>query len=80
MASKVDTCMFMSKTLICVVYVYDCMFWACSKSDIDNIMKFSSSMVPITIGNNQREIKCLSYYTLVSKHWMMLDFSFIKLD
>ena len=40
MASKVDTCMFMSKTVICVVYVYDCMFWVCSKSDIDNIIKF----------------------------------------
>ena len=29
--SKVDTCLFMSKTVICVVYVDDCLFWARSK-------------------------------------------------
>ena len=38
-ASKVGTCMFMSKTVFFVVYVDDCMFWARSQSDIDNIMK-----------------------------------------
>ena len=37
--SKVDTCLFMSKTVICVVYVDDCTFWARSQSDIDNVMK-----------------------------------------
>ena len=37
--SKVDTCLFMSKTVICVVYVDDCLFWAHSQSEIDNIMK-----------------------------------------
>ena len=26
--SKVDPCLFMSKPLICVVYVDDCLFWA----------------------------------------------------
>ena len=31
--------MFMSKTVICVVYVDDCLFWERSKSDIDNVMK-----------------------------------------
>ena len=36
---KVDPCMFMSKTVICVVYVDDCLFWECSQSDIDNVMK-----------------------------------------
>ena len=25
--SKVDPCMFMSNTVICVVHVYDCIFW-----------------------------------------------------
>ena len=29
----------MSKTVICVVYVDDCLFWARSQSDIDNVMK-----------------------------------------
>ena len=43
--SKVDTCMFMSKTVICVVYVYDCMFWECSQSEIDNKMKFFKEYV-----------------------------------
>ena len=28
----------MSKTVICVVYVDDCLFWARSQSDIDNVM------------------------------------------
>ena len=37
--SKVDPCLFMSKTVICVVYVDDCLFWAFSKSEIDNVMK-----------------------------------------
>ena len=39
MMIKVDTCLFMSKTVICVVYVDDCLFWERSKSDIDNVMK-----------------------------------------
>ena len=37
--SKVDPCPFVSKTVICVVYVDDCLFWARSQSDIDNVMK-----------------------------------------
>ena len=37
--SKVDSCLFMSKTVICVVYVYDCLFWERSQSAIDNLMK-----------------------------------------
>ena len=40
MMSKVDPYMFMYKTVICVVYMDDCIFWARSKSDIDNVMKF----------------------------------------
>ena len=37
--SKVDLCLFMSKTVICVVYVDVCLFWACSQSEIKNVMK-----------------------------------------
>ena len=37
---KVYPCLFMSKTVICVVYVDDCLFWERSKSDIDNVMKY----------------------------------------
>ena len=37
--SKRDPCLFMSKTVIYVVYVDDFLFWARSQSDIDNLMK-----------------------------------------
>ena len=37
---NVDPCMFMSKTVICVVYVDDFIFWARSQSDIDNVMNY----------------------------------------
>ena len=37
--SKVDTCLFMSKTVMCVVYVDNFTFWERSQSDIDNVMK-----------------------------------------
>ena len=38
--SKVDPCLFMSKTVIFVVYVDDCLFWESPQSDIDNVMKY----------------------------------------
>ena len=38
MKSKVDPCLVMSKTVICVVYMDDCLFWARSQSEIDNVM------------------------------------------
>ena len=38
--SKVDPCLYTYKTVICVVFMNDCLFWAHSKSDIDNVMKF----------------------------------------
>ena len=36
--SKMDPCLFMSKTVICVVYVDDFLFCARSQSEIDNVM------------------------------------------
>ena len=44
--SKVDPCLFISKSVICVVYVNDCLFWEHSKSDIDNVMKFFKENLP----------------------------------
>ena len=44
--SKVYPCMFMSKTVICVVYVDDCLFWARSQSEIDNVMNYFKEDVP----------------------------------
>ena len=40
MLSKVDPCLFMSKTVGFVVCVDNCLFWARSQSDIDNVMKY----------------------------------------
>ena len=37
--SKLDPCMFISKTVVWVVYVYDCLFWARSQYDINNLIK-----------------------------------------
>ena len=36
---KVYPCLFMSKTVISVVYVDDCLFLSRSQSEIDNAMK-----------------------------------------
>ena len=36
--SKVNPCLFMSSTVICVVYVDDFLFWARSQSEIDNVI------------------------------------------
>ena len=37
---QVDPCLFISKTVIFVVCVDYCLFWECSKSEIDNVMKY----------------------------------------
>ena len=36
----------MSKTVICVVYVDDCLFWACSQYEIKNVMKYFKEVGP----------------------------------
>ena len=38
--SKVDPCLFMSKTVICVVYVDDFIFWERSQYKINNVMRY----------------------------------------
>ena len=35
-------------------------------------------MVPVIIGNTQRENQCLSSWSLISRHCMMVDFSFFQ--
>ena len=37
---KMDPYLLMSKTLVCMVYVDDCLFWGRSQSDIDNVMSY----------------------------------------
>ena len=34
-----DPCLFMSKTVMCLVFVDDFLSWARSQYDIDNVMK-----------------------------------------
>ena len=46
MTIKVYPCLFMSNTVICMVYVDDCIFWARSQSEIDNVMKSSNEDGP----------------------------------
>ena len=36
---RVDPCLFMSNTVVCVVYVEYCLFWEISPYEIDNVMK-----------------------------------------
>ena len=43
---KMDPCLFMSKNVICVVYVDGCLFWSCSQSEIDDIIKPVKEDVP----------------------------------
>ena len=40
MVSKVYPCLFMSKTMICVVYVDDSLFWAHLHSEFNNAMNY----------------------------------------
>ena len=56
---EVNPCVFMSNTVICVVYLDDCLFWVNSQHDIGNIMSYLNSMDPVTICNTQRESQCL---------------------
>ena len=46
MVNKVDTCLFISNTAICVVYVYGCIFCARLQSDIDNVIKYFKGDIP----------------------------------
>ena len=52
MLSKVDSFLFISKTMGFLVYVDDCICWARSQSKIDNVMK--SFKEDSTINNWER--------------------------
>ena len=55
-----DLYMFVSKAVICVAYVDDCMFWARSQSDTDNLNKSFKDNRPIYNLWNQIESQCTS--------------------
>ena len=37
---NLDPCLLVYKTVMCMVYVDDCLFWEISQYDIDNVMKY----------------------------------------
>ena len=53
--SKVDPCLLIYKTVICVVYVDDCIFWARSQSEIDNVMHYFKEDGPSYNWEHSRE-------------------------
>ena len=68
MMSKVDPCLFMYKTVICVIYVDDCLFWARSQSEIDNVMKSFKEDIPsynweYSKGESVSEFLCIDIKT-----------------
>ena len=70
----------MSKTVICVVYVDDCLFWERSQSDIDNVMKSfkeygTSYNWEHSKGESVSESLVIDIKTLDDG-----EFSFVKLD
>ena len=57
--SKMYPCLFMSNTVICVVYVDDYLFWERSQSDIDNVMKSFKEDGPSYNWEHSPEYSCL---------------------
>ena len=78
--SKLDTCMFMSKTVISVVYVYYCLFWAHSKYEIDNVMKSFKEDVPSYNWEHSKGESVSEFLGIDIKTCIMADFSFFKMD
>ena len=78
--SKIDTSLFMSKTVICVVYVDDYLFWEYSHSDINNVMKYFKEDGPSYNWEHSKGGSVSEFLELISRHCMMVDSSFIKLD
>ena len=80
MMSKVDPCLFMSKTVICVVYLDDCLFWARSKSDIDNIVKSFKEDVTSYIWEHSKGELVSEFLGIDIKTLDNGGFKFFKLD
>ena len=80
MMSKVDLCLFISKTVICVVYVDDCLFSARSQSDIYNVMKSLKEDGPSYNWEQSKGESVSEFLGLISRHWIIVDFNFVKLD
>ena len=70
----------MSKTVICVVYVDDCLFWARSKSEIDNVMKYFKEESTSYNWEHSKGESVSEFLGIYIKTWIIVDFSFVKLD
>ena len=80
MMIKVYPCLFMSKTVIFVVYVDDCLFWARSQYELDNVMKSFKEDGPSynwehSKGESVSEFLCIDIKTLDNG-----VFQFVKVD
>ena len=78
--SKVGNYLFMSKTVVCVVYVDGCLFWESSQSDIDNVMKSFKEDGPSYNWEHSKGESVSEFLGIDIRHWIMVDFSFVKMD
>ena len=70
MMIKVDPCLFMSKTVMCVVNLDDCIFWESSQYDIDNVMNYFKEDGP---SYNREQSKGESVYEFLEIDIKTLD-------
>ena len=83
MMSKVDPYLFMFKTVICVVYMDDCLFCARSQSEIDNLMKYFKGGGPSynwehSMRESVSEFLCIDIKTLDNGEFQFLKTGLIR--
>ena len=78
--SKVDPFLFMSKALICVVYVDNCIFWAHSQYDIYNVMNYFKLDGPSCIWEHSKLESVSEILDIDIKTLDECGFHFFKLD
>ena len=70
----------MSKTVVCVVYVDDCLFWARSQSEIDNVMKYFKEDGPSYNWEHSKGESVPEFLDIDIKTLDNVGFQFFKLD
>ena len=80
MVSKVDIFLFISKTIICVVYVDDFSFWERSKSEINNVMNSFKEDEPSSNWEHSNEELVSDFFGIDIKKSDYGGFQFFKLD
>ena len=74
----VDPHLFMSKTVFCVVYVDDCLFWEFSQSDIDNVMESFKEDGPSYHGEHSKGESVSEFLGVDIKTWNNGGFQFYQ--